>query len=81
MINLNFFFIIASPPLPPPPPTVDNVHGEHSSMNKQQQIYGLTSARQNVPDWVPANYIEKGMFRRWSHLNKLKKLVCRIMLA
>ena len=61
-LNLFIFFEIASPPLPPPPPTVDNVHGEHSSMNKQQQIYGLTSARQNVPDWVPANYIEKGIY-------------------
>ncbi|KAH9421162.1 Abl interactor 2, partial [Dermatophagoides pteronyssinus] len=58
-VNTNLDDNNSSPPLPPPPPTVDNVHGEHSSMNKQQQIYGLTSARQNVPDWVPANYIEK----------------------
>ncbi|KAH9517695.1 Abl interactor 2 [Dermatophagoides farinae] len=52
----------ASPPLPPPPPTIDNVHhgiNHHPMMNKQHSIYGTSSMRQNVPDWVPANYIEK----------------------
>ncbi|OTF77130.1 hypothetical protein BLA29_008040, partial [Euroglyphus maynei] len=48
----------ASPPLPPPPPTLDG--GHHQLMNKQHSIYGTSNnMRQNVPDWVPANYIEK----------------------
>ena len=34
-------------------------------MNKQHSIYGTSSMRQNVPDWVPANYIEKGKKKKF----------------
>lgn len=62
----NIFLVIlmiinlASPPLPPPPPMENSDMA--NQMGNKSTIYGTSSSRQNVPDWAPAKFIEKGIF-------------------
>lgn len=51
---------LASPPLPPPPPMENSDMA--NQMGNKSTIYGTSSSRQNVPDWAPAKFIEKGYF-------------------
>lgn len=50
-----------SPPLPPPPPPEDH---EHADFGRPRQAQGklapIVPEDQNLPGWVPKNYIEKG---------------------
>lgn len=52
-----------SPPLPPPPPPEE----EHQDFGRprtsagQGQLAPIVPEDQNLPGWVPKNYIEKGM--------------------
>nr|CAD7400906.1 unnamed protein product [Timema poppensis] len=47
-----------SPPLPPPPPPDD----EHSQFGRPQQgrMMAIVPDEEDLPGWVPKNYIEKG---------------------
>lgn len=52
-----------SPPLPPPPPPED----EHQDFGRprtstQGQLAPIVPDDQNLPGWVPKNYIEKGKY-------------------
>lgn len=59
LLSLTRFYSTASPPLPPPPPIEDN----HHIYNIEQMSQNAVSYRdrQNDNEWVPANYLEKGM--------------------
>ena len=50
-----------SPPLPPPPPPE---HEEHPQFGRPQQSSGaimpIVPDEEDLPGWVPKNYIEKG---------------------
>lgn len=46
-----------SPPLPPPP---DEEHAEFGRPRQQSLVAPIVPADQNLPGWVPKNYIEKG---------------------
>lgn len=51
-----------SPPLPPPPP--DDDENQHFGRPRTQSVGPLAPIvpeDQNLPGWVPKNYIEKGI--------------------
>lgn len=50
-----------SPPLPPPPPPDDDGH-QHFGRPRTSQgpLAPIVPDDQNLPGWVPKNYIEKG---------------------
>lgn len=54
-----------SPPLPPPPPPED----EHQDFGRPRtstgpQLAPIVPEDQNLPGWVPKNYIEKGKYQK-----------------
>lgn len=51
-----------SPPLPPPPPPEDDDHQHFGRPRTQSQgpLAPIVPEDQNLPGWVPKNYIEKG---------------------
>lgn len=54
-----------SPPLPPPPPPADDDGNQNFGRPRTQSQGGplapIVPDDQNLPGWVPKNYIEKGM--------------------
>lgn len=49
-----------SPPLPPPPPPEDAEHSDFGRPRTSQgQLQPIVPDDQNLPGWVPKNYIEK----------------------
>jgi hypothetical protein len=46
-----------SPPLPPPP---EEEHAEFGRPRQQSLVAPIVPEDQNLPGWVPKNYIEKG---------------------
>ena len=48
-----------SPPLPPPPVEHDE-HAEFGRPRQQSLVAQIVPDDQNLPGWVPKNYIEKG---------------------
>jgi hypothetical protein len=51
-----------SPPLPPPPPPEESEHAEFGRPRQTQSlVQAIVPDDQNLPGWVPKNYIEKGM--------------------
>lgn len=48
-----------SPPLPPPPAEHDE-HAEFGRPRQQSLVAPIVPDDQNLPGWVPKNYIEKG---------------------
>ena len=48
-----------SPPLPPPPVEHDE-HAEFGRPRQQSLVAPIVPDDQNLPGWVPKNYIEKG---------------------
>lgn len=51
-----------SPPLPPPPPPEDDENQNFGRPRTQSQgpLAPIVPDDQNLPGWVPKNYIEKG---------------------
>lgn len=50
-----------SPPLPPPPPPEESDHADFGRpRNTQSLVAAIVPDDQNLPGWVPKNYIEKG---------------------
>jgi abl interactor 2 len=51
-----------SPPLPPPPPPEESEHAEFGRPRQAQSslVQPIVPDDQNLPGWVPKNYIEKG---------------------
>lgn len=66
-----------SPPLPPPPPPEDDDHQHFGRPRTQSQgpLAPIVPEDQNLPGWVPKNYIEKG------NLSDNNKCDCRIIFA
>lgn len=49
-----------SPPLPPPPPPEEQEHADFGRPRQAQgQLQPIVPDDQNLPGWVPKNYIEK----------------------
>lgn len=50
-----------SPPLPPPPPPE---HDEHEAFGRPRTsgVMPIVPDEEDLPGWVPKNYIEKGLF-------------------
>lgn len=60
-----------SPPLPPPPPPE---HDENSQFGRPGQfgaIMPIVPDEDDLPGWVPKNYIEKGLFLGFIHTRNL----------
>lgn len=49
-----------SPPLPPPP---EEEHAEFGRPRQQSLVAPIVPDDQNLPGWVPKNYIEKGLLK------------------
>lgn len=60
-----------SPPLPPPPPPEEEHQdfGRPRTSTGQGQLAPIVPDDQNLPGWVPKNYIEKGK-QKTNFLNK-----------
>lgn len=64
-----------SPPLPPPPP--DDDENQHFGRPRTQSVGPLAPIvpeDQNLPGWVPKNYIEKGI----KFINAILSAMCFI---
>lgn len=60
-----------SPPLPPPPPPEEHADFGRPRTAQQQaaaQIAAIVPDDQNLPGWVPKNYMEKGTVYSLIHL-------------
>lgn len=58
-----------SPPLPPPPPPDD----EHEAFGRPRTsgVMPIVPDEEDLPGWVPKNYIEKGNARQCCHCSTL----------
>lgn len=66
-----------SPPLPPPPPPDD----EHSGFGRPHagRIMPIVPDEEDLPGWVPKNYIEKGKLLSVQEVVKIKAVVFWVM--
>lgn len=70
-----------SPPLPPPPPPEQEEHPQFGRPTPSGAIMPIVPDEEDLPGWVPKNYIEKGrilesVFCRIKHLmNKLVLII------
>lgn len=64
----------ASPPLPPPPASVSSGGDDHVNFGAPQGTRGggIVPRDQDLPGWVPKNYIEKG---EWAMRFRAKDIV------
>jgi hypothetical protein len=62
-----------SPPLPPPPPPED----EHSGFGRPRpgRMMPIVPDEEDLPGWVPKNYIEKGKIQSVQELVKIWTVV------
>lgn len=70
-----------SPPLPPPPPPDDDGH-QHFGRPRTSQgpLAPIVPDDQNLPGWVPKNYIEKGLvFLCVSHISILNHWIFAVV--
>lgn len=68
-----------SPPLPPPPPPEEDDHQHFGRPRTQSQgpLAPIVPDDQNLPGWVPKNYIEKGT--RHIHIQfNANRFICSI---
>lgn len=49
-----------SPPLPPPPPPEQEEHPQFGRPTPSSAIMPIVPDEEDLPGWVPKNYIEKG---------------------
>lgn len=63
-----------SPPLPPPPPPED----EHEAFGRPRTsgVMPIVPDEEDLPGWVPKNYIEKGNFYCLNNLFRFYKKIC-----
>lgn len=52
-----------SPPLPPPPPPEDD-NEEFGRVRSSSGVMPIVPDEEDLPGWVPKNYIEKGRLKR-----------------
>lgn len=60
-----------SPPLPPPPPPEQEEHPQFGRPTPSGAIMPIVPDEEDLPGWVPKNYIEKG--------KTSKSIFCRIV--
>lgn len=63
-----------SPPLPPPPPPED----EHEGFGRPHSsgVMPIVPDEEDLPGWVPKNYIEKGMYVYRKKDKSLSAIIC-----